>query len=119
MCEECENRFTTYERPSLPLLVRKRDGRVEPLELDKVRVGVQRALAGRRAAEGAVLGIVERVADRARQSAPEFTSVEIGRLVLAGLKELDEVGYLRFASVYKDFQGASDFEKEMAELDEP
>ena len=80
--------------------------------------GIERALGGRMVSDGVIAEILEQVESAARAAASEITSEEVGRIVLAGLKEADEVAYLRFASVYKDFQGAQDFEKEMAALDE-
>jgi len=118
VCPGCGQRFTTYERAQLPLLVRKRDGTTDPFVLDKVRGGIERALGGRDIAIGVVEEIVERVEVAAQAAAPEISSEEIGRIVLDGLKRADEVAYLRFASVYKDFQGAQDFEKEMATLED-
>ena len=117
-CEGCGNRFTTYERAEHALLVRKRDGRREAFQIDKVRRGLERALAGRSVGAGRVDQLVGRVHDLARRSSPELRSEEIGQEVLAGLRELDHVAYLRFASVYKDFQGAGDFEREVAALEE-
>ncbi|MGI9649386.1 MAG: transcriptional regulator NrdR [Acidimicrobiia bacterium] len=117
-CPACGQRFTTYERAQLPLLVRKRDGTTDPFVLDKVRSGIERALGGRDVAVGVVEDIVAQVEVTAQAAAPEIASEEIGRIVLDGLKQADEVAYLRFASVYKDFQGAQDFEKEMATLDD-
>lgn len=118
VCPACDQRFTTYERAQLPLLVRKRDGTTDPFILDKVRGGIERALGGRLIGEGVIDEILERVEAAAHDAAPEVASEEIGRIVLDGLKQADEVAYLRFASVYKDFQGAQDFEKEMATLDD-
>ncbi len=117
-CEGCGNRFTTYERAEHSLLVRKRDGRREAFQIDKVRRGLERALAGRSVGSGRVDELVGRVHDLARRSTPELRSEEIGQEVLAGLRELDHVAYLRFASVYKDFQGTGDFEREVAALEE-
>ncbi len=117
-CEQCDNRFTTYERPVLPLLVKKRTGLTEPLDLEKVRRGVERSLAGRPVPEGTVEDIIVAVENAARAASPLVESEEIGQIVLDGLKLIDEAAYLRFASVYKDFQGARDFEREMAALDE-
>ena len=117
-CPNCGQRFTTYERAELPLLVRKRDGTTDPFVLDKVRSGIERALGGRDIGPGVIDRILEEVEAGAQAAAPEVSSEEIGRIVLAGLKQADEVAYLRFASVYKDFQGARDFEREMATLDD-
>ena len=117
-CPSCHQRFTTYERAQLPLLVRKRDGATDPFVLDKVRGGVERALGGREIPAGVIDEILDRVEAAANDAAPEIASEEIGRIVLDGLKRADEVAYLRFASVYEDFQGAEDFEKEMASLED-
>jgi len=118
VCPGCDHRFTTYERAQLPLLVVKRDGTTDPFDLAKVRSGIERALGGREIAAGVIDGILERVEAAAHEAAPQVASEEIGRIVLDGLKQADEVAYLRFASVYKDFQAAQDFEKEMATLDD-
>jgi len=117
-CPSCGQRFTTYERAQLPLLVRKRDGSTDPFILDKVRSGIERALGGREIAAGVVDAILEQVEAAAQLASPEVASEEIGRIVLDGLRQADEVAYLRFASVYKDFQAAQDFEKEMATLED-
>ena len=118
LCAACEQRFTTYERAELPLLVTKRDGNTEPFNLEKVRSGIERALGGRPLPEEVVRHILEEVEAAAFASAPGIASDEIGRIVLDGLRAADEAAYLRFASVYKDFQGAQDFEREMASLDD-
>lgn len=117
-CAACHHRFTTYERSQLPLLVMKRDGSTDPFDLEKVQSGIERALGGRQIADGVIDDILERVEAAAHDATPHVASEEIGRIVLDGLKLADEVAYLRFASVYKDFQGAQDFEKEMATLDD-
>lgn len=118
VCPACDQRFTTYERAELPLLVRKRNGSTDRFDVEKVRSGIERALGGRAIADGVVEGILTQVETAAQSSAPEITSDEIGHIVLEGLRAADEVAYLRFASVYKDFQGARDFEKEMATLED-
>ncbi len=115
LCTACERRFTTYERASIVPLVRKRDGRLEPFDAEKLRRGVARALADRPIPAKAVTRLVE---DIEQNMARDVVSAdEIGHAVLARLRELDEVAYLRYASVYKDFTGAEDFEREMAELE--
>lgn len=117
-CTGCGHRFTTYEQADVPLVVRKRDGRREPFQTTKVRSGLERALADRIAGAEVLDELVGRVEAEARQRAPEVSSDEIGRAVLEALRDLDEVAYLRFASVYKEFQGARDFEREMAALED-
>ena len=116
-CRACGRRFTTYERVA-PTFVRKRDGRLEPFDSDKIRRGLENALADRPLPVGTVQALVERGEGFARSST-EVSAEEIGRIVLEGLRDVDQVAYLRFASVYKEFQGASDFEKEMASLEDP
>lgn len=113
-CAACGSRFTTYERAEAVMLVRKRDGRVEPFQTAKVRRGFEFALADRPIDGDALDGMVERVEQAARNDGPVVDSDLIGRAVLDELRAADEVAYLRFASVYKEFQGISDFERELA-----
>jgi transcriptional repressor NrdR len=117
-CTTCENRFTTYERIEPALLVRKRDGRIEPFDTTKIRSGVAKAVADRDVAASSVDRLVASLERYAEEHGPEVGSDDLGRLVLEGLREVDQVSYLRFASVYKEFEGAQDFEREVAALDE-
>ena len=112
------HRFTTYERPAVVTMVLKRNGEREPFDIDKVRRGVRQALADRPVVDVSVEELVAHVQAMAGPSVAEVSAEEIGRTVLDGLRELDEVAYLRFVSVYKDFEGAGDFEREMAALGE-
>jgi len=114
----CGHRFTTYERAVVVLTVRKRDGAIEDFDQRKIRRGVESALADRPVPADTIDRIVSRVEAMAADEGPEITADAVGREVLAGLREADEVAYLRFASVYKEFQGARDFEREMAALEE-
>ncbi len=116
-CDVCGHRFTTYERLEPQLVVIKRTGRSEPFSPPKLASGISAALADRPVSGSDVEIVVEDLEEQIRASGRQITSEEIGRLVLARLRDLDEVAYLRFASVYKDFQDAADFEKEMAELE--
>jgi len=116
-CEGCGQRFTTYERLEPQLMVRKRNGRLEAFSGTKLASGLSAALADRPVSGSAVEVLVEEVEETLRAQGPQVTSEEIGKEVLERLKQLDEVAYLRFASVYKEFQDAADFEREMAELD--
>ena len=118
-CEQCEQRFTTYERRESALVVRKRDGRLEPFDPLKVRAGILRAMADGGSDSEALDTAVARIEAFAEEHGPEVSADDIGRQVLAELREIDEVAYLRFASVYKDFAGASDFSREMESLEEP
>jgi transcriptional repressor NrdR len=117
-CSGCGHRFTTYERAAVTLVVRKRDGGVEAYDRRKIRRGVENALADRPVPPGTIDAILARIEAAGHSNGPELGADEIGREVLAGLREVDEVAYLRFASVYKEFQGASDFEREMAALED-
>ena len=98
-------------------MVRKRNGRLEAYSPMKLASGVSAALADRDVSGSEVQELVSEVEAAVREVGPQVTSERVGREVLERLKGLDEVAYLRFASVYKDFKGAADFEKEMAELE--
>ncbi len=117
-CESCQNRFTTYERREYALVVRKRDGSAEPFSPAKVVSGVSRAMAGRDVVPGTLEGLARTIEAFAEEDGPEVSSAEIGRRVLDALRELDEVAYLRFVSVHKEFEGAGDFEREAAALED-
>jgi transcriptional repressor NrdR len=116
MCAECGSRFTTYERGTPVLMVKKRSGLIETFSPEKLTAGVMAAVAGRSVSAAAVAELVEEVETVVASQPGPIPSEEIGRLVLEGLRKLDEVAYLRFASVYKDFQHAEDFEQELASL---
>jgi len=115
-CPRCGHRFTTFERASSVIVI-KRDGRRQPFDASKVRLGVEITLADRPVPQDAVDDLVGTVERAAYTSQGSIHADEIGRIVLEELRDLDEVGYLRFASVYKEFQNAADFEKEAATLD--
>jgi transcriptional repressor NrdR len=116
-CEGCNQRFTTYERLEPQLMVRKRNGRLEPFSATKLAAGIAAALADRPVSGSSIDRLVEEVEASCHGTGSQVSSEEIGREVLQRLRALDEVGYVRFASVYKDFQGAADFEKEVAALE--
>ncbi len=117
LCETCDGRFTTYERLEPQLMVRKRNGRLEAFSSAKLAAGISAAFADRPVSGSAVQSIAEEVEVSLRDGGPQVTSEDIGHRVLERLRALDEVAYLRFASVYKDFQDAADFEKEVAALE--
>ena len=117
LCESCDTRFTTYERCERTLMVRKRSGDLEPFDATKLSAGVGAALADRPASATQVSSLVNEVESRAKAAGGVVESDEIGKAVLELLRAVDEVAYLRFASVYKEFQGAEDFEREMASLE--
>lgn len=117
-CESCLNRFTTYERREYALVVRKRDGTAQPFSSAKVVAGVSRAMAGREVAPAVLEELARTIQAFAEEDGPEVTSEAIGQRVLDALRELDEVAYLRFASVHKEFEGVDDFEREVAALED-
>ena len=116
-CEGCRHRFTTYERLEPQLMVRKRNGRLEPFSAAKLAAGISAALADRPVSGSTIERLAEEVGALLHGKGSQVSSEDIGREVLARLRSLDEVGYLRFASVYKEFQDAADFEKEVAALE--
>ena len=119
-CPECTYRFTTYERlESAPLMVMKRSGGREPFDRAKVSFGVQSACKGRPVTDEQIDALAEQVEDDMRLAAAagtEITSSTVGHAVLERLRDLDKVAYVRFASVYKNFDDTSDFSRELALL---
>ncbi len=114
-CPDCGRRFTTVEESVLA--VRKRSGVTEPFSRDKVVRGVRRACQGRPVDEDALQQLAQRVEEAIRASgSAEVSSHEVGLEILGPLRELDEVAYLRFASVYRSFSSIEDFEKEIGDL---
>jgi len=115
-CLACGRRFTTYERvEEVPLLIRKRGGATEPFDAAKLRAGIERSATGR-LDDAAVDQLVADVEEELRAIGGEVPSDKVGMAVLERLRALDHVAYLRFASVYKGFENASDFEREVGEL---
>ncbi len=97
-------------------MVRKRDGSRDPFRREKVTAGIVKATKNRPVSERQVDELVDRVEERLRRRGPEVTSQQVGLEVLQQLRTLDEVAYIRFASVYKDFQEVTDFERELGIL---
>ena len=114
-CPACGRRFTTQE--TVILMVAKRSGVTEPFNRDKIVRGVQRACQGRPVSEDQLAILAQRVEDAIRsRGSSEVPSHEVGLAILGPLRDLDEVAYLRFASVYRGFESLSDFEEEIAGL---
>ncbi|GAA1621001.1 transcriptional regulator NrdR [Nonomuraea fuscirosea] len=114
-CPECGRRFTTQE--TVLLMVSKRSGVTEPFSRDKVVAGVRRACQGRPVSEDSLAQLGQRVEEAIRaKGAAEIPSNEVGLAILGPLRELDEVAYLRFASVYRGFESLADFEAEISQL---
>ena len=111
----CEKRFTTVE--AMQLTVLKRSGATEPFARDKAIAGVRKACKGRPVTEDQLDCLGQAVEDALRTAGhAEVPAHEVGLAILAPLRELDEVAYLRFASVYRQFESADDFESEIAML---
>jgi transcriptional repressor NrdR len=114
---QCGRRFTTFERvQTASLTVVKREGSKEPFDRAKIVAGVAKAIKNRPITEEQVTQLVDRAEDKLRRKGPLVTTQEVGIEVLAHLRKLDDVAYLRFASVYKDFQELTDFERELGLL---
>ncbi len=117
-CLSCKKRFTTYEKiDSLPLLVVKKNGERVPFDSDKIKIGIIKACEKRpvpvQAIEEMVSNVEKNIFNSLRQ---EISTREIGELVMRGLKDLDDVAYVRFASVYKEFKDVDTFMKELQRL---
>ena len=118
-CLECQNRFTTYEKmDDLPLLVVKKDGRRVAFDQHKILNGLLKACEKRPVALDRLESLVAEI-ERALKNESlrrEITTAEIGEMVMARLKELDDVAYVRFASVYREFKDISTFLDEIERL---
>ncbi|HZE37675.1 MAG TPA: transcriptional regulator NrdR [Stackebrandtia sp.] len=114
-CQQCGKRFTTVEESILAVV--KRSGVTEPFSRTKVAAGVRRACQGRPVDEDALAVLSKKVEDEIRaRGLAEVPSNEVGLAILGPLRELDEVAYLRFASVYRSFESVEDFAEEIAML---
>jgi transcriptional repressor NrdR len=114
-CPECGKRFTTVEEPVLAVV--KRSGVTEPFSRIKIIAGVRKACQGRPVDEDAIALLAQRVEETVRaRGAAELPSHDVGLAILGPLRDLDEVAYLRFASVYRSFESLGDFEQEIAAL---
>ena len=114
-CPECSRRFTTVETAALTVV--KRSGASEPFSRDKVLSGVRKACQGRPVTEDDLGCLAQQVEEAIRKTgAAEIDAHEVGLTILPSLRELDEVAYLRFASVYRSFESLEDFEAEISLL---
>lgn len=117
-CPLCGFRFTTRERlEEAPLMVTKRSGSRVPFDRSKVIAGVSAATKGRPVEATTIETLVDRVEETLRAIGNEVSSAQVGHAVLEQLRDIDEVAYLRFASVYKNFDQAADFRRELALLE--
>lgn len=116
-CQNCRKRFTTYEQISEALLIVKRDGRREPFDRHKLLQGIRIACAKRPIA----LGVIDRIVDQIEEhlfslGKAEVQSEVVGQMVLAKLKELDALAYIRFAMVYMEMEDVATLQKELERL---
>lgn len=117
-CSSCRFRFTTFERvePARAIVIKK-DGREEPFERIKIENGIRRAAKNTELTETEIERIVTEIEQEIFKSGEDkITSREIGNLVIDKIKKIDEVAYLRFASVYKEFSDIETFEKEINKM---
>jgi transcriptional repressor NrdR len=117
-CTQCGYRFTTYERlEEVALNVVKRGGGKQPFDRLKMMAGIQAAVKGRPVSDEMIMEIAERIEDALRLEGGDVTSNQVGHAVLEQVRLIDEVAYMRFASVYKNFDDAADFKRELALLE--
>jgi transcriptional repressor NrdR len=117
-CLSCERRFTTYERiDEVPYMVVKKDGRREKFDRQKVLAGLLKACEKRPVSMSKLSELVNKVESRVTDSPDrEIPTTEIGEILMEGLRELDKIAYVRFASVYRDFQDEEAFFNELKNL---
>ena len=113
-CLGCGKRFTTYERIEVDLRVIKKDGRIENYSREKLRGGILRACEKRPVSQEQIGAVVDRIEASLREmDSSDISTKVIGNMVMKELKKLDKVAYIRFASVYREFEDVEDFEKEV------
>ncbi len=117
-CLECGKRFTTYEKiESMPIIVIKKGGSREPYDREKLQRGIMNACASRPVSIDMIDALLDEVESTIRNSLErEVKSVKIGEMVMDRLRKIDEVSYVRFASVYKQFKDIETFRKELEEM---
>ncbi len=117
-CLKCSKRFTTYEHIEMtPIYVIKRDGRREKYDRSKIKKGLLKALEKRPVSHERVEEVLDKIEEQIRRfGKEEIDTVQIGEYVMDHLKELDQVAYIRFASVYRSFTDVTSFEKEVKHL---
>ncbi len=113
---KCEKRFTTYEKiEQIERYVVKKDGRREPFNKDKIYLGIVKACEKRDIGHDKIDNIINEIEDKV-QNQKEIKTEKIGEMIMKSLKKLDKVAYIRFASVYRDFEDVSDFNDLMKEV---
>ena len=117
-CLKCKKRFTTYEKISKSdFYIIKKDGRREKFDREKLENGIERAFEKRPVSKEKVEKLINEIEEKLRKrGTKEIKSSVVGELVMRKMKKLDNVAYIRFASVYRDFQDVKDFKNELKEL---
>jgi transcriptional repressor NrdR len=117
-CLKCQKRFTTYERVELAdIIIIKKDGKRETFNRDKLKSGISKACEKRSITPEQINAVVDRIEIRIRNmESTEIESTAIGDIVMKELKKLDKVAYIRFASVYREFEDIGEFAKEVKSL---
>lgn len=117
-CGACRQRFTTFERAEgVGLVVVKRDGTREPFDRAKIVSGLTKACANRPVSDRKIRAMCDEIEESLREAGAEVASQDIGREVLSRLKDVDEIAFVRFASVYREFSDVGDFERVIRELE--
>jgi len=114
-CERCERRFTTYERPEVTVMVVKKDGRREQYNREKLVKGIEIACGKRPIPRETIDAAINKIENTLREK-NEVKSSEIGELVMKALKKIDHIAYIRFASVYRQFDDIQTLEREIRAL---
>lgn len=117
-CDECQKRFTTYEKiETIPLVVIKKDNNREPYDRSKIEAGILRSCHKRPVSVDQITALVDEVENVIfNLSEKEISSSKIGEILMDRLKELDQVAYVRFASVYREFKDVSTFMDELKKI---
>jgi transcriptional repressor NrdR len=114
-CLACRRRFTTYERiEEIPLMIIKKDGRREEFNRDKIRTGITKACEKRNISMNSIEDFLDELEQELRETGKkEISSSVVGERVISRLHDLDEIAYVRFASVYREFKDVNDFVQEL------
>lgn len=116
-CLKCRKRFTTYERAEIEITVIKKDGRREPFSREKLKTGIMRACEKRPVSHEKIEQTLDEIEEKLRRIGKEITTEKIGEMVMQKLMKMDKIAYIRFASVYRDFQDISQLKKEIREIE--
>lgn len=116
-CLKCKKRFTSYEKPEKKdIVIVKKDGRREAFSKEKLKIGLMKACEKRPVSVNEIDEVIEDIKERLLRKGKEVKSEALGKLIINKLKKLDKVAYIRFVSVYLNFQNIEDFKKELKDL---